>query len=68
MRRAAAAGLLGGEPIEMVEHFFGLLWGGKMLGLLLNASERPSASEIAQRAGKAASAFLLAYPSPERGA
>lgn len=64
MRRAAAAGLLGGEPVQMAEHFFGLLWGSKMLGLLLATSERPSAREIAQRAEKAASAFLLAYPSP----
>jgi AcrR family transcriptional regulator len=68
MRRAISAGLLAGEPAELAEHFFGLLWGSKMLGLLLATSERPSPREIAQRAEKAASAFLLAYPSPQRGA
>jgi AcrR family transcriptional regulator len=68
MRRAVAGRLLGGEPVEMAEHFFGLLWGNKMLGLLLGTSERPSAREIAARAEKAASAFLLAYPWSQRGA
>src|SRR5690242_7627172 len=38
MRRAVAGRLLGGEPVEMAEHFFGLLWGNKMLGLLLGTS------------------------------
>jgi AcrR family transcriptional regulator len=68
MRRAAAAALVAGEPVEMAEHFFGLLWGGKMLELLLATSERPSAREIAARAEKAASAFLLAYPAPQHHA
>jgi AcrR family transcriptional regulator len=68
MRRALGGKLLGGEPVEMAEHFFGLLWGSKMLGLLLGTSERPSAREIAARAERAASAFLLAHPSPQRGA
>jgi len=35
-----------------------------MLGLLLNIAERPGAKEIAARAERAASAFLLAYPAP----
>jgi AcrR family transcriptional regulator len=64
MRRAIAAGLLCGEPAEAAEHFFGLLWGSRMLGLLLNIAERPGAKEIAARAERAASAFLLAYPAP----
>jgi AcrR family transcriptional regulator len=68
MRRAVAGKLLGGEPAELAEHFFGLLWGSKMLGLLLATSERPTEREIAARAEKAASAFLLAYPSPQSGA
>jgi AcrR family transcriptional regulator len=67
MRRAIAARLLDGEPAETAEHFFGLLWGSRMLGLLLNTSERPSAREIAVRAERAASAFLLAYPAPASG-
>jgi AcrR family transcriptional regulator len=68
MRRASAAGLLGGQPVEMAEHFFGLLWGSKMLGLLLNIAERPSVGEITRHAEKAASSFLLAYPPPVRHA
>jgi len=66
MRRAGAAGLLGGPAAEMAEHFFGLLWGSKMLGLLLNITERPSVGEIMRYAEKAASSFLLAYPAPVR--
>jgi len=64
MRRALAVHLLDGEPPELAEHFFGLLWGSKMLGLLLNTAERPGAREIAVRAERAASAFLRAYPAP----
>jgi AcrR family transcriptional regulator len=62
MRRAIDARLLGGGAPEMAEQFFGLLWGSRMLGLLLNTAERPSAREAAARAERAASAFLLAYP------
>jgi len=62
MRRANLAGLLAGEPAEMAEHFFGLLWGSRLLGLLLDINERAGASEIAARAEKPASAFLLVYP------
>jgi AcrR family transcriptional regulator len=62
MRRAIDARLLGGGAPEMAEQFFGLLWGSRMLGLLLNTAERPSAREAGARAERAASAFLLAYP------
>jgi AcrR family transcriptional regulator len=61
MRQAIDARLLGGGAPEMAEHFFGLLWGSRMLGLLLNIADRPSAREIAARAERAASAFLLIY-------
>ncbi len=64
MRRAIDARLLGGGAPEMAEHFFGLLWGSRMLGLLLNTAERPSTKEIAARAESAASAFLAVYPAP----
>jgi AcrR family transcriptional regulator len=67
MRRAIDARLLGGGAPEMAEHFFGLLWGNRMLGLLLNIAERPSARETAARAERAASAFLLVYPAPASG-
>lgn len=66
MRRGIDARLLGGGAPEMAEHFFGLLWGSRMLGLLLNITERPSAREAAARAESAASAFLLAHPAPAR--
>ena len=62
MRRAIDARLLSGGAPEMAEHFFGLLWGSRMLGLLLNTAEAPSPKEAAARAERAASAFLLAYP------
>jgi AcrR family transcriptional regulator len=61
MRRAIDARLLGGGAPEMAEHFFGLLWGSRMIGLLLNTAEPPSPKEAAARAERAASAFLLAY-------
>lgn len=64
MRRAIDARLLAGGAPEMAEHFFGLLWGSRMLGLLLGIAERPSAREAAARAERAASVFLLACPSP----
>jgi AcrR family transcriptional regulator len=66
MRRAIDAGLLGGGAPEMAEHFFGLLWGSRMIGLLLNIAERPSPKESAARAEKAAAIFLLVYPAPVR--
>src|SRR5215813_7712510 len=58
MRRAIEARLLGGGAPEMAEHFFGLLWGNRMLALLLNIAGRPSPKEIAARAERAAAAFL----------
>lgn len=68
MRRAVAAGLLVGEPSEIAEQFFGLLWGGRMLGLLLNIAERPGGREIASRAEKATAVLLRAHSAPERRA
>jgi AcrR family transcriptional regulator len=64
MIRARANGLLDGQPAEMVEQFAGLLWGNRMLGLLLRVSERPSEREITRRAEAAASALLRLYPAP----
>jgi AcrR family transcriptional regulator len=67
MRHAIDARVLSGGAPEMAEHFFGLLWGSRMLGLLLGIAERPSARENAARAERAAAAFLLAYPAPGSG-
>lgn len=64
MRRACTAKLLEGEPIVLADHFAGLLWGNRMLGLLLDTAARPSARETAAHAGAATEAFLRAYPAP----
>jgi len=62
MTRARSAGLLGCEPHDMAEHFFGLLWGNLMMSLLLRVADRPSPREIARRANAATAAFLQLYP------
>jgi AcrR family transcriptional regulator len=62
MRRARAARLVDGEVAEMSDQFAGLLWGNRMLGLLLATAERPGPREIARRAEAAGEAFLRAYP------
>jgi AcrR family transcriptional regulator len=64
MRRARAAKLLDGEPAVLADHFAGLLWGNRMLGLLLDTAARPSARETAAHAEAATEAFLRAYPAP----
>jgi AcrR family transcriptional regulator len=64
MTHARAATLLDGEPIEMAEHFSGLLWGTLMSRLLLGVSDRPSPREIARRAEAATTALLRLYSSP----
>ncbi len=66
MTRARSNGLLTGEPAAMTDHFVGLLWGNRMLGLLLGVIDRPSAREIAGRAEAATAALLRLYP-PEKG-
>jgi AcrR family transcriptional regulator len=65
MRRAHAGKLVGGDPAEMAEHFIGLLWGNRMLTLLLQVAERPSAEQATRRAEAASAAFLRAYPPPD---
>ena len=64
MTRARSAGLVGGNPALMAEHFAGLLWRNLMLGLLLGVAERPTPNEIARRAREATAAFLSIYPQP----
>src|SRR5512143_2890761 len=65
MTRARANGLLDGQPAEMAEQFSGLLWGNRMLGLLLRVAERPTEREIILRAEAAAGALLRLYPAPD---
>ena len=66
MRRARAAGLVAGEPVELAAQFFGLLWGNLLLGLLLGTAERPAPREIERRAEAASEAFLRAAPMPDQ--
>jgi AcrR family transcriptional regulator len=62
MTRARSAGLLGGDPHDMAEQFFGLLWGNLMMSLLLRVADRPTPREIARRANAATATFLQLYP------
>jgi AcrR family transcriptional regulator len=62
MAQAQASGLLTGRPSELAEQFAGLLWRDLMVSLLLGVTERPRPPEIAERARKAATAFLLLNP------
>jgi AcrR family transcriptional regulator len=56
---AQSSGLLGpGEPTEMASQYFGLVWEGLMVGLLLGVAPSPDSAEIERRAAKAASAFM----------
>jgi len=65
MTRAQRTGILSGDPLEMAEHFAGLLWGNLMVGLLLRVADRPNPREFAQRARNATAAFLRLYPQPD---
>ena len=67
MTRAQRTGILSGDPLEMAEHFAGLLWGNLMVGLLLRVVDRPSPREFARRARNATAAFLRLYPQPDAG-
>lgn len=64
MQNAKSAGLVAGDADAMVQQFWGLLWGDLLTGLLLQATSRPSAGEIARRASDTSSAFLRLYPEP----
>jgi AcrR family transcriptional regulator len=66
MTRTRSAGLLGGDPSQMTEHFAGLLWGNLKVSLLLRVTERPSPREMARRARDATAAFLKVYPQPDK--
>lgn len=66
MADAQASRLLIGQPRNLAEQFAGLLWRDLMISLLLGVAERPSSSEIAQRAQDAAAAFLLLHPLPDK--
>lgn len=62
LTQARAAGLVTGDPAEMAEHFFGLLWGDLQVSLLLRVAERPTVAEATRRAHAAAANLLRLYP------
>lgn len=65
LARAQASGLLGGgDPSDMVAEFFGLLWEGLLVGMLLGVAPAPEPDAAARRAEKATKAFLRLYPDP----
>jgi AcrR family transcriptional regulator len=68
LAQAQAAGILdAGDPPEMMEQFFGLLWGDLMLSRLLGvAAAKPA--EINRRAQAATDAFLKLYADATVGA
>lgn len=63
MTQAQAAGLVRGDPAEMAEQFFALLWGDLQISLLLRVTERPTESDCTRRARAAATNFLKLHPS-----
>jgi AcrR family transcriptional regulator len=65
LAQAQAVGILGeGDPPEMVEQFFALLWGDLMLGRLLGIAPAPKPAEINRRAHAATEALLKLYANP----
>ena len=65
LANAQSAGLVAdGNPTEMAMQYFGLLWEGLMVGLLLGIAKRPSPAEAERRAAKATDAFMRLYPDP----
>jgi AcrR family transcriptional regulator len=67
LARSQAAGILGhGDPQQMMEQFFALLWGDLLLNRLLGAARVPKPAAIDQRARDAARLLLALYPVPRR--
>lgn len=65
LAKAQATEILGdGDPQEMMEQFFGLLWGDLMLSRLLGVAALPKPAEIDRRAHAATEAFLKIYANP----
>jgi AcrR family transcriptional regulator len=62
--RAQAAGVLGaGDPPQMMEQFFALLWGDLLVSRLLGAAGIPTRAEIERRVAAATAGFLKLYSS-----
>jgi AcrR family transcriptional regulator len=62
---AQSGGLLGpGDLTVMATQYFGLLWEGLMVGLLLGVAQAPGPAEAELRAGNATAAFMRLHPDP----
>ncbi len=65
LAKAQTAGILGdGNPQQMMEQFFGLLWGDLLLNRLLGGTGPPRPAEIERRSRDATEAFLRLYANP----
>jgi AcrR family transcriptional regulator len=65
LANAQSSGLLGpGDPVEMTAQYFGLLWEGLQVGLLLGVAPAPGPAEAELRAGNATTAFMRLHPDP----
>jgi AcrR family transcriptional regulator len=59
LAKAQANGILAaGDPLQMMEQFFALLWGDLLLGLLFGVAVAPKRAEIDRRAQAASEALL----------
>jgi AcrR family transcriptional regulator len=54
-----------GDPHQMTEHFFALLWGDLLLARLLDVAAPPKPAEVDSRARAATDAFLQIYGLPQ---
>lgn len=62
---AQSAELLGpADQTDMAMQFFGLLWEGLMVSLLLGVAAPPEPAEAGRRAEKATAAFMRLHPDP----
>jgi AcrR family transcriptional regulator len=61
LARARSFGILAGQPDEMAEQFFALLWGNLLIGFLLGVAEPPNPNQAKRRARNATTAFLHLY-------
>jgi AcrR family transcriptional regulator len=69
MAAAVSAGVLAkGDPRQMMEDYFGLLWGDLMISRLLNVAAVPKRVEAEHRAQSATTAFLRLYARPTSAA
>jgi AcrR family transcriptional regulator len=68
MAGATSSGVLvDGDPQQMMEDYFGLLWGDLLISQLMNAATAPKRGEAERKAQRASSAFLRLYARGRRG-